>query len=364
MSEEQKNYAVVRFAKLKTAAQMKASANHNFRKEQPLNADPSKQHLNEELIKLDTHDYADAFKKKMAENNITPRKDNVKELEIMMTFTKEDSGVDLDKWKEKSVGWVQDYFGKENVVSAVYHGDESSPHIHAIVVPIVDGKLYASEYINGKSKCMDMHTSYAKAVEDLGMERGMENTPVSYETMQQLRAATKKVADENLPIPRAGERIEDYYSRANDCYKSERLASYRKRTEILRQSEKEIEKYKRIAMKAEDERRKTMVADEKLKKTIEQKDRDIKSIQTDFARYLKNGNISEKDLKNLKNLNKVFGAFNSGLLGKENDDKRKIMLSIMNEAIAAYDKSNRNIGEIMDTRENDTETVRKAQVLE
>lgn len=361
---ESKNYAVVRFAKLKTAGQMKASARHNFRKELPANADPSKQHLNEELIKSDTHDYADAFEKKIAEKGITPRKDSVKELEIMMTFTKEDGDVDLDAWKKKSIDWVQDYFGKDNVVSAVYHGDESSPHIHAIVVPIVDGKLYASEYINGKSKCMEMHTSYAKAVEDLGLERGMENTPVSYETMQQLRAATQKVADESLPIPQHGESIENYYIRANDCYKSERLASYRKRTEILRQSEKEIEKYRRSATRAEEEKRRILSDNEKIKKIVEQKDRDIKSIQADFARYLKNGKISEKDMKNLKNLNKVFGAFNNGLLGAENDDKRRIMLSIMNEAIAAYDKSNRSIGEIMDTRENDTETEKKAEYLE
>ena len=47
MSELKGNYAIVRFAKLKTTGAMAASAAHNFRREQPDNADPSKACLDE-----------------------------------------------------------------------------------------------------------------------------------------------------------------------------------------------------------------------------------------------------------------------------------------------------------------------------
>ena len=46
----------------------------------------------------------------------------------------------LDAWCKDSCGWLQKTFGKENVVSAVLHLDEKTPHIHATVVPIVRGE--------------------------------------------------------------------------------------------------------------------------------------------------------------------------------------------------------------------------------
>ena len=87
MFENKTNYAVVKFAKLKTTGEMAASAAHNFRKEQPDNADPAKAYLNEELIKLESQDYIDAYKNKLAEQNIQPKKGCIKALEVMMTFT-------------------------------------------------------------------------------------------------------------------------------------------------------------------------------------------------------------------------------------------------------------------------------------
>ncbi len=44
----------------------------------------------------------------------------------------------LDEWIKKTIGWFQKEFGKENVVSAVLHMDETTPHLHITVVPITD----------------------------------------------------------------------------------------------------------------------------------------------------------------------------------------------------------------------------------
>ena len=52
MSELKGNYAIVRFAKLKTTGAMAASAAHNFRREQPDNADPSKAYLYKFLVQI------------------------------------------------------------------------------------------------------------------------------------------------------------------------------------------------------------------------------------------------------------------------------------------------------------------------
>lgn len=46
----------------------------------------------------------------------------------------------LDEWCKDNIEWLQDTFGKDNIVSAVLHLDEKTPHIHATVVPIVTGE--------------------------------------------------------------------------------------------------------------------------------------------------------------------------------------------------------------------------------
>ena len=43
----------------------------------------------------------------------------------------------LDEWCRDSVEWMKRTYGSENVVSAVLHMDEETPHIHATLIPIV-----------------------------------------------------------------------------------------------------------------------------------------------------------------------------------------------------------------------------------
>ena len=42
----------------------------------------------------------------------------------------------LDDWAKKTIEWFQNKFDKKNVVSAVMHMDETTPHLHITVVPI------------------------------------------------------------------------------------------------------------------------------------------------------------------------------------------------------------------------------------
>jgi len=43
----------------------------------------------------------------------------------------------LDKWCKDSLEWLRKTYGADNVVAAVLHMDEETPHIHATIVPIV-----------------------------------------------------------------------------------------------------------------------------------------------------------------------------------------------------------------------------------
>ena len=43
----------------------------------------------------------------------------------------------LDEWCQDKLDWLRKTYGADNVVSAVLHMDEETPHIHATIVPIV-----------------------------------------------------------------------------------------------------------------------------------------------------------------------------------------------------------------------------------
>lgn len=46
----------------------------------------------------------------------------------------------LMEWCRESIKWAQKEHGKENIVSAVLHMDEETPHLHVSLVPVVSGE--------------------------------------------------------------------------------------------------------------------------------------------------------------------------------------------------------------------------------
>lgn len=47
-------------------------------------------------------------------------------------------------------------FGKDRIVSMAMHTDESTPHVHILFVPIVDGKLNQKNWVNGAGACASL----------------------------------------------------------------------------------------------------------------------------------------------------------------------------------------------------------------
>ncbi|MDR2350043.1 MAG: plasmid recombination protein [Deltaproteobacteria bacterium] len=81
-------------------------------------------------------------------------------------------GERVDAFVTAAMGWARERFG-DNLLSAVLHLDEMSPHIHLMVQPLDgDGKLGARNLFE---KCPDaysrLQTSYAEALSGLGVAR-------------------------------------------------------------------------------------------------------------------------------------------------------------------------------------------------
>ena len=130
----------------------------------------------------------------------------------------------LMDWCRESVKWAQREHGKENIVSAVLHMDEETPHLHVSLVPVVQGeskkqattkKRAAKDKEKAESDgteppkkkrrykkkadastlrlCADdimtqsglkrYQTEYAAAMEQFGLRRGEENSPARHKDL-------------------------------------------------------------------------------------------------------------------------------------------------------------------------------------
>ena len=70
-------------------------------------------------------------------------------------------------------------------MAAVVHRDEATPHLSAFVVPLTqDGRLSAKEFIGGRSKMREDQSTYAESVKKLGLERGIEGSRATHQTVQ------------------------------------------------------------------------------------------------------------------------------------------------------------------------------------
>lgn len=111
---------------------------------------------------------------------------------------------------EKRVhAFLSDKYGAENVVDMRWHFDESSPHLHATVVPITeDGRLCAKEMFAPTKRSMEQwqRDYYAAVAEPMGYkqpdfgrssEKGYtQETRATREQLRQVEAERDKVAQE------------------------------------------------------------------------------------------------------------------------------------------------------------------------
>jgi len=130
-------------------------------------------------------------------------------------------------------------YGKENVVSAVVHLDESTPHLHFNLMPVTGGRLCAKELFDRKA-LRDLQTDFYEAVGNkYGLERGKEGSTakhldtVAYKTKKMTEAAESKIreAEEAQVAAKPAKELLESYESA----KSEKIpfSGKKKETEII-----------------------------------------------------------------------------------------------------------------------------------
>lgn len=243
-------YCFLRIDKIKNAAEFTRKYEHNYRTENVPNAIPELRDQNEELVKLrsasgEPCNYLTAYNEKIKSleyyRSNEVRKNNVRGLEVFTTFSRESKEqIDIEKWKEENVKWLRSYFNKnpekygDNLISVMYHGDEcGNVHCHAVVIPVDEtGKLSAYKFIGGRAKLREMQDSYAKAMEPLGLERGLKGSSARHQDITKFYAKLNEKMD--VPIPEKGESAEEYKDRMLEFIQKERADNLRKVLEMDR----------------------------------------------------------------------------------------------------------------------------------
>ena len=148
-------------------------------------------------------------------------------------------------------------YGKENVVSAVVHLDESTPHLHFNLMPVTGGRLCAKELFD-RTALRELQTDFYEVVgKKYGLKRGKEGSTakhldtVAFKTKKMTEAAEAKIreAEETQTAAKPVRELLESYESA----KSGKIpfSGKKKETEIiaLRMKNSELEKQNNVLAK-------------------------------------------------------------------------------------------------------------------
>ena len=143
--------------------------------------------------------YTEIINARLKELNITPRKDAV----VMNSFVVGSDKEFFDKlFKVQRYAFFDDCakffaerYGEENIISAVVHLDETTPHMHLNLIPITpDGRLCSKDLFD-KTKLRQLQTDFYETVgKKYGLERGIEGSQAKHLSTAEYKA--KKIIEQ------------------------------------------------------------------------------------------------------------------------------------------------------------------------
>lgn len=150
-------FAIMRAKKLNSMGTVAAALQHCYRDRETPNADQERTPDNEHLAARSTDEAMGQLRERLPEKR---RKDAVLAVEYVMTASPEwwntASSDQQQAFFTRSVEWLADKYGADNIVTATVHRDELTPHLSAFVVPrTADGRLSAKEFIGNRQKMRD-----------------------------------------------------------------------------------------------------------------------------------------------------------------------------------------------------------------
>lgn len=225
-----RSFAILRVGKISGKGKMAAAAQHNLRERDTANARPEDRDRNIHLAGAKTADQLMKLWEERAPEKI--RKNAVHALEYVITASPEKMAAmgqtKSEDYLRDALTWLKDKHGAENILSAVIHNDETTPHLQVMVIPLDDrGKLNARALVGGKAQLSAMQTDFAERVgRKHGLDRGIERSGARHETIKSMYERAKAIENLSLSLPeratggflgRGGETDTEYRERVTEA---------------------------------------------------------------------------------------------------------------------------------------------------
>lgn len=242
-------YAVLHMEK--ASASDSGMSAHIERTVAPKNADAERTHLNREMITFPdgVQNRTQAIQHRLDTAGLQRKigKNQVRAVRILLTGSPDDMKQieqtgKLDEWCKDNLDWLKKTYGADNIVSAVLHLDEATPHIHATMIPIVTGerRKKKSEEEKGKKKyrkksldtvrlCADdvmsrvrlkeYQNTYAEQMTKYDLQRGIEGSEAKHVTTSQYyRDLVGRNEDLKEIIQEQEQERQEVYDKTRDLY--------------------------------------------------------------------------------------------------------------------------------------------------
>ena len=163
-------YAILRFQKVK-AGGVSARYNHNERKKEVYKSNPDINHTAKEdnyYLVIPKNTYRREVQRMIKSAGCKVRSNSTVMVETLITaspeFMKRLDSMEQVAFFERAFEFVESKIGRDNIISAVVHMDEKTPHMHLSFCPIVDSKkgksLSAKAILGNQATLSKWQTDY------------------------------------------------------------------------------------------------------------------------------------------------------------------------------------------------------------
>ena len=318
------SYSIIRVSKVKTGTNTTGIQKHvqrennNYENE---DIDHSKTYLNYDLVNANKQNFNNLIDEKIEQNYTGKRKirtDAIKHIDGLITsdndFFDNQTPEDTKQFFEYAKEFLEQEYGKDNLLYATVHMDEKTPHMHYGVVPITDdGRLSAKEVVGNKKALTAFQDRFNEYVNQRGydLERG-QSRQVTNAKHDQVSRYKQKTEYHKQEYERESQKLSHIQQKSNEL-----IEQYQKSLETLKKPlnvkyEHETEKVGGLFNKEIQETGNVVISQEEFN-NFQKQIQAAQTITEDYE-YIK----SDKALNDLKNENSK--------LREENKDMSKTLV--------------------------------------
>lgn len=161
-------YAILRFQKRK-AGSIASCECHNERRKEAYKSNPDidveRSKLNYHLVNPPRYTYKKEINRMVKEAGCKVRRDSVMMVETLITASPEFMNSlppeEQKKYFTMALDFIAERVGRQNILSAVVHMDEKTPHMHLCFVPITpDNRLSAKAFLGNQKSLSQWQSDY------------------------------------------------------------------------------------------------------------------------------------------------------------------------------------------------------------